>query len=123
MYYFWNSLEIITKSLGFIIIITNNLSYLYTALANPGLGKNYEVDNMSSLRKLCGTCNIYYDKRKTFHCSYCDICVYGHDHHCPWVGKCIGEKNLIAFYIFVSSTFGMIMYLFLATIFAQMLLY
>jgi hypothetical protein len=28
------------------------------------------------------------------HCYDCDICIKGHDHHCPWTGKCIGEGNI-----------------------------
>ena len=49
-------------------------------------------------------------EKKTLHCSDCDICVEGHDHHCPWTGKCIGRNNLTSFYIFVISIFGLIVY-------------
>ena len=44
-------------------------------------------------------------ERKTTHCYDCDICIEKHDHHCPWTGKCIGDKNIISYYIFVVSIF------------------
>jgi hypothetical protein len=27
------------------------------------------------------------------HCPQCNICVAGYDHHCVWMGTCIGKKN------------------------------
>mmetsp|Transcript_17371 Transcript_17371/g.17458 ORF Transcript_17371/g.17458 Transcript_17371/m.17458 type:complete len:212 (+) Transcript_17371:136-771(+) len=35
------------------------------------------------------------------HCSTCQVCIKGYDHHCPWTGKCIGEGNITMFKIFV----------------------
>lgn len=38
------------------------------------------------------------------HCSDCDVCIKGYDHHCPWTSKCIGENNLWKFYAFAGYT-------------------
>ena len=38
------------------------------------------------------------------HCSTCNVCIKGYDHHCPWTSKCIGEANLYRFYFFASYT-------------------
>ncbi len=43
------------------------------------------------------------------------MCVIGLDHHCPWVGKCIGKENIWAFYGFLATTFVHMIIAFLAT--------
>ena len=61
--------------------------------------------------QICRKCNILIDKSlKIIHCDICNLCCEFYDHHCPWVGKCIGKNNIFSFKIFIFSNIIFIFY-------------
>ena len=49
--------------------------------------------------RFCNTCYIFRGPAVS-HCKKCDNCVENFDHHCPWLGNCIGKNNYFYFFFF-----------------------
>ena len=59
----------------------------------------------------CSICKSFVDDT-VMHCEACNLCCEGFSHHCDWVGKCIGYRNIIFlkgyFYGYVIGIFVLI---------------
>merc|ERR1719464_1103339 len=82
-----------------------SLTELFLLLAyvtDPGVlprARELDIERVSNLQpgeRICYTCKIIRPKRAK-HCRWCDHCVEVFDHHCPYVGTCIGAGNYVFF--------------------------
>ncbi|KAI9140466.1 DHHC palmitoyltransferase-domain-containing protein [Paraphysoderma sedebokerense] len=126
--HYWNNVSIAIV-IVFMYLLVILLSSLYmTCFTDPGIQPRY-VDtlleqtypNLSAGRvyliidaiplvingkdfkmKFCTTCKLYRHPR-THHCVNCNNCVLNHDHCCPWVANCIGQRNYKPFLTFITT--------------------
>ena len=108
IFYLLKVLYPVSNTFGFVGSVLASIIYAYTYMkigfSPPGIASSPIMPpvNQDTIDRYCVPCKVVRD-RTTKHCYYCDVCIFGYDHHCPWVGKCIGRDNLSLFYSFLCS--------------------
>jgi palmitoyltransferase ZDHHC9/14/18 len=96
---------------SYIMTVLTTFLLLTTALTDPGIvfpseavsdeneeeGSLIKETNKNTSNKIyCELCHIYCSEdMKVGHCTDCGYCIEKLDHHCPWMGQCVGKKNMM----------------------------
>ncbi|KAK9891965.1 hypothetical protein WA026_017448 [Henosepilachna vigintioctopunctata] len=108
-------LQLIVLALLSCLLLSHIAAHLAVALIDPAEQALREIEPQSLPvldrtkhyhvieHGFCNLCKLETTSSRTKHCSACNKCVAGFDHHCKWLNHCIGGRNYIPFLMCVST--------------------
>ena len=105
----WHEFHEILWWTGICLLLICAPLYILSVALNPGhLTPVYDfvklvevaLDIGLHLDNLCSYCEVI-KSESSFHCTICNKCVEGFDHHCPFINNCLGYRNHKYFLMFV----------------------
>jgi hypothetical protein len=102
---------IVTAAVCCVMTILTFWNLINTAYRDPGILQTPPTPEEAVAQRYCwcDECDNYQPPGGA-HCPDCNICVAGFDHHCVWMGTCIGKNNFRSFVRFNLSWLGYLLY-------------
>ncbi|RNF19575.1 putative palmitoyltransferase ZDHHC12 [Trypanosoma conorhini] len=100
----WASMDLAGAIPLVVLAVAFNAAMVWNWVADPGFVEDSvepSTEEERSLLHWCRKCRLWQPLRAK-HCERCERCVRKYDHHCFWIGGCVGEANHPRFFLLLT---------------------